>query len=802
MGRNLKPRGTALLPGGRTVRSGDRAKPPAPLAPKWGGGGYQHRGSRYDVIHRHATPETPGTAKAFPASVHPDVVAMLTLGGKRTPYGHQAEAARLALDEDQNVALVTPTASGKTVSFLAPVLTILARDRSAVALMIYPMNALATDQLKNLQELGFQPVDKKPGIYVATIGGAPIVAGVMNGDATEAQRRIIREDARLIISNHAALHASILQQAQRSYSDGSSWRRVVRNLRVLVLDEAHSYNGVQGTNAALAFRRLFALVESFGAPVPKVILATATIGNPLEHAESLTGLQNWGLIDRSGARTYQRSYQVVLPAEHPKGGRWAASVIAQEIALDQVARHKRVLVFCPSRAGTERMADKINEALGRKAAIAFNSSIPAAQKREFLAEILAGNVQVVATTSALELGVDIGAMDTVIVMGHPGDHASFNQRAGRVGRTGPGDVFLILDENQHPINTYLEGNPEAISWDPECRTVYPANKIIGRRHAACSMLETGDAEAVRRWFPKISAKDVKVALEAPGSPYDGISMVGLGNFGQFKAVEPTGRPIQELGGQDALLYWYEGAILRNAMGEFFRVVELDTQRMIAETEPANLRSGYRSYTSPRITDTQVALPGTEVILDHLTLPITGLESAVAADYDVTRQTVGYTEYSSTPTASDPEGTYSPLSGRTNPAIGLITRGVSFTLGKDTALYEFVRDRAGATKVLADALGLTVTLMVQARPGDVPVDVKLSATGLHFLVYDMADGGMGMAEAIVHRLDRWLMAAGRALTNCRCQLRGCPRCSLAASVTGRPRAELAELMVALGRSKKA
>ncbi len=794
MGRDIKP---VSSPGARTLRSGELGQ--RMKAPGFGGGNPWKGGSKYTVIFSHETDETRGLNAAFPASVHPGVVQMLTLNGKRTPYCHQAESATRFLDEHMNVALVTHTASGKTLSFLAPVLTTLTVDPSATTIMVYPMNALATDQLKNLQDLGFEAVPGKTGLFQIEIGGTQILAGVMNGDTAEGVRRTIREEARLIITNHAALHASILQQANRTYSDGSSWHRILTDLKILVLDEAHSYNGVEGTNAALAFRRLFALTETLSGNLPRVILATATIGNPQDHAEALTGITgNWAIVDKSGAKQFSRSYQVVLPAEHPKGdGRWAASVVTIELALEQVLRRKKILIFCPSRSGTERMADKINEKLGRKVAIAFNAAIPAAQKRDFLADILAGKVQVVCTTSALELGVDIGSMDTVIVIGHPGDHASFNQRSGRVGRTSPGEVFLVLDENQHPINTYLEANPDAIFWEPESRVVYPSNKIVGLKHAACSYLETQDMSQVMRWFPAVAPENVMEAAQT--FPYPGIAMVGLGNFGQFKALEPGGRPIQELGGQDAILHWYKGATIRNAMGEFFRVTKLDTERMVAETEPAGFGSGLRVYTSPKIEGTQLAIPGTEEALDTATIPVEGVIKAQVADYDVTQQTYGYTEYAYRG-GGDPEGVFFALKTEDlNPAIGLYTRGVAFSFAPQHPLHSLLEVEPSASGALADALSLTVTLIVQARPGDVRVRVNHDVHGLHLLAWDMAEGGMGWSEVIVHRLHKWMMAGGRALKNCRCSLKGCPRCSMA-PIHGQRRNLLASTMLETGKSR--
>jgi ATP-dependent helicase YprA (DUF1998 family) len=225
---------------------------------------------------------------------------LLTKNGALVPYSHQAEVPVL-IDEGKNVSLRTPTASGKTVSFLAPTLTILLKDPGAVALMLYPVNALAADQLKNLIGLGFKPDPKHEGIVSITLGGQEITAGVLNGDTPDTSRKIIRSEARLILTNPVALHASVLSQANHRYSDGTSWNRVLRNTHMVVLDEAHLQNGIQGTQSALAFRRFMALAEAKGAKAkPQIILSTATIGNPHAGISMIGGIGDFGQFTAYG----------------------------------------------------------------------------------------------------------------------------------------------------------------------------------------------------------------------------------------------------------------------------------------------------------------------------------------------------------------------------------------------------------------------------------------------------------------------------------------------------------------------
>jgi len=741
---------------------------------------------KFTIIYKTTTEKTPAQYGVFPDSVPYDVDQVLMQGGRR-PYIHQAEAAQLFLDDRKNVALITPTASGKTVSFLAPTLTLLQKHPASTAMMIYPMNALASDQLKVLRSMGFK--EAKNGLFELSLGDTTIRAGVLNGDSTEKHRRSIRTQANLVITNHAALHFTVLAQSGRQYKDGSSWNRYLVGLKTLVLDEGHSYNGVDGTNAALAFRRLSLLTYNLSGGYPQVLMSSATIGNPLEHAENLTGLGDWALVNRSGAASHMREVYVISPDLHPSGrGKWAASTIAADIAMQEVEHGRRVLIFCASRNGTEKLADRLNDELGPWVAVPFHAGIPAQSKRTILKQILDGKAKVVCATSALELGVDIGGMDTVILVGHPGDHASFNQRIGRVGRTAPGWVYLILDENQHPLNNYLEGTPEAIHWEPECRTIYPGNRIVANRHAACAFLETKDADLVHQAFPTVRDEEVQAAMN--DRPHSRIAMVGLGNFGQFKALTPDGTVIQELGGETALLNWHVGATIRSSIGQFFRVERIDIKHQSVFTAP---ETG-RVYTTPTIITMKKPLPGTLVPLEGL--PIPGMINALAGEFDVQRITTTYTEARQHMDAPDQVQAFAINSEDLNPPIGIMTRGVVFSFKDEHPLAEAILETSGGIMAVQDALGLSLSLLVQARAKDVPVEITQDDGALVFFIFDMAEGGMGWADQLVYKLDKWLVHAGKALLNCACGLMGCPRCSLS-PIRGESRKRLAEGMIAAG-----
>ena len=686
---------------------------------------------KFSIIFETTVEGSPAQFGTFPTAV-PSVVHDLLMAGGRRPYSHQAETAKLFLTEGKNIALITPTASGKTVSFLAPTLSTLLENPTRTALMLYPMNALATDQFKVLQGIGFKEANN--GLFELPIGDAVIRAGILTGETSAKARAPIRKQANLLITNHVALHHVLLEQSGRKYKDGSGWSRFLTAMKIIVLDEGHSYNGVQGTNAALAFRRLSSLVYKLSGANPQVLMASATIGNPLEHAQNLTGLDNWALIDQSGAASQNRKIFMALPDLHPSGkGLWAASTVAQDIALDEVKHRRKVLIFCQSRNGTEKLADRINDALNRKAAVPFHAGIPVEAKREFLKQILEGRAEIVCATSALELGVDIGGMDTVILVGHPGDNAAFNQRAGRVGRTAPGRVFLVLDESQHPLNSYLIGNPEAIHWPPECRTIYPLNRIIATRHAACSFMETKDADLVHHAFPNVQDEEIKKAMA--DNPYGRIAMVGLGNFGQFKALDPEGNVIQELGGESALLNWHVHATIRNPIGQFFQVEQVDLQHQKVFTN--RMVGGSRIHTTPRIQTDKIAKVDTLIALTDI--PLSGIVDPVAGEFDVHRTTVAYAQSCECDPKEGPHQAEVHILEfeERNPPIGILTRGVQFALKVDHPFAEVMLATTGGIEAVQDAMGITVALLVQARAEDVPVEISIDGDLVTFFVLNEA-----------------------------------------------------------------
>lgn len=760
---------------------------------------------KYEVLLTKVQPAREALFSEFPDSVHPLVREVLTAG--RKPYTHQARLASVVLDDRQNAVLVTPVASGKTLAFLAPVLTLLASDPQATAILIYPMNALALDQMKNLESLGFKHSPEDPSeILTLRAEGLEITVGVLTGDTSQAGRTAIRERAQILLTNPAALHHAVLTWATHHYVDGSSWSRFFRHLAIIVLDEAHSQNGVDGTHTALVLRRVQALCESLQGTLPAFILASATIGNPIEHASALTGVSNWALVNQSGAKCQERTYQILGPTLSPDRTKWHPMAIAKDLAIQEIRNGNRVLIFCQRRDATERLAKRLNEAVGLGTCIHFHSGLPPEEKAEITRDVLTGQVPAVASTSALELGVDIGGLDSVIIVGHPGDNASFFQRGGRAGRTSPGRIFLILDEGGQPLNAYLSENPEAAFWEAEARTIFPMNPNLAKLHAACCYLETRESEAItRKWFPSVTQADLLQVLSAKTPAHERIKLNGVGNVGgKFTAVDEDGNRIQVLGGTQALANWFPGAILRNALGESYQIHRVDAQKhlALAQVLPPE-EQALQIYTSPiaRTMATPLSVEGIE--LEGLGFNQL-LKRAQGGEYQVRIQTTGFRLFRYDPETERAERSELPLfEEQRNPPVEFQTCGVEFLLHEE----EVMRKALGmmpdeAIRALQDALKKSIPVIIQARPEDVvvnvnpiridPTDEKETPTSYAFTLMDWAEGGMGWSPALLQRFPAWMDAGGQLLQKCRCERQGCPRCSTA-DMTPQQRSALALAM---------
>jgi DEAD/DEAH box helicase domain-containing protein len=446
--------------------------------------------------------EGPGKASfvELPGELHPDVLDGLARAGIERLYAHQERALRAAWAGPTIVT--TGTASGKSLCFNLPTLEVLCRDARARALYLYPTKALAQDQARGLAAFGL---------------GERVRPAIYDGDTPREARAQIRRRANVVLSNPDMLHLGILP-------NHGAWGELFANLAVVVIDEAHVYRGVFGSHVANVLRRLRRIAAAYGT-APRFLLASATIANPRELAERLTGLANVELIDRDGSPTPRRQIAMWNPplTDEALGARRSALAETAEIITRLVREGTRVICFIKSRKAVEILTRIVQQDLegigavgegaagrpaqttaGEGAGPALRNARPAVseegvplaelvvpyrggytpqQRRELEGRLMRGELRAVITTDALELGIDIGELDAAIVVTFPGTVASLRQMWGRAGRRGRGLAIYVAGEDaldqffcRHP-DEFLERPVEAAILDHESPQIYLAHLL-------------------------------------------------------------------------------------------------------------------------------------------------------------------------------------------------------------------------------------------------------------------------------------------------------------------------------------
>ncbi|HXK08342.1 MAG TPA: DEAD/DEAH box helicase [Vicinamibacteria bacterium] len=418
-------------------------------------------------------PAEPARVVDFPEELHPKLRESLLGRGYRGLYTHQREAYEL-VQEGKDVVVVTPTASGKTLCYNLPVLDRMLKDPDARALYLFPTKALAQDQLAELSA-----AIEALGKDVATF--------TYDGDTPQDARPSIRARAHVVITNPDMLHKGILPHHTK-------WVKLLENLRYVVVDELHSLRGVYGSHVANIFRRLRRLCEFYGSR-PQFVCASATIGNPKELAEALTG-REMTLVERSGAPRGERYFAIYNPpvVNRQLGIRRSALNAARDVSLSFLGQGLQTIVFAPSRLATEVLVTYLKEALERRPGSegivrGYRGGYLPLKRREIEKGLREGSVLGVVSTNALELGIDIGSLDAAVLVGYPGSVASAWQQAGRAGRR-TGTSVAVLVANSTPLNQFIAKNPDYFFGAPvEEGRINPDNLQILVNHVKCAAFE-------------------------------------------------------------------------------------------------------------------------------------------------------------------------------------------------------------------------------------------------------------------------------------------------------------------------
>src|SRR5215218_319626 len=494
------------------------------------------------LVMQAAQHRRPARAVALPEELHPEVAEALVARGVERLWSHQSEALHAAWAGPTIVT--TGTASGKSLCFQLPTLDTLCRDARARALYLYPTKALAQDQARSLHALGVERA--RPAIY--------------DGDTPREERAQIRRRANVILTNPDMLHLGILPNHR-------AWANVFANLAVVVIDEAHVYRGVFGSHVANVLRRLRRIAAAYGTE-PRFLLASATIANPGELAERLTGLPDVAVIDEDGSPGARKTVAMWNPpiVDEALATRRSALAEAADLLADLVARGARTIVFMKSRKAVEliaRFARLALEDAGRgelaERIAPYRAGYTPQQRRELERRLVAGELLRVVSTDALELGIDIGALGAAICVTFPGTVASLRQMWGRAGRRGRGLAMYVAGEDaldqffcRHP-DEFLDRPVEAAILDPE-------NEQIHAAHVLCA------------------------AHEGPLEPADAVSLRSTGRDG-FTIVEvASGELLGTVDAGRAFNTTHEGAVYLHG-GRAFEVTALDLELRHALVKP-------------------------------------------------------------------------------------------------------------------------------------------------------------------------------------------------------------------------
>jgi len=557
------------------------------------------------IVHVHTQPARPAQWAPLPQGLHPGVERFLAGLGVSRLYRHQAEAIEAALRGD-DVLITTGPASGKSLCFQVPILQGFLADPAATALFVFPMKALARDQVAAWNR----------GVGAMRQAAGDVAAMPFDADASAADRRTARDRARLLVTNPEMLHVNLLPGHPR-------WQRFLQGLRFVVLDEIHTYAGFFGANMANVLRRLERVCEHYGAR-PQFICSSATVGNPRQMAERVVGRPLHHVADDAsamGSRTY-----VFWNPPRVRRRRWrgrrSANVEAHELMVKLIRRRAPTICFAKSRTAAEMMYRYVREGLEQEAPALADRVVPyrggysPKQRREMERRLREGELLGVSATRALELGIDVGALDACIVIGYPGWLHTLFQQWGRAGRASR-DCLCILVGTDTPINQYVMAHPEFIFQRPIEHGVVDRDNpfvVLGHVRAATAELPVRAGEAARFGYAGELALDVleekrKVRRIADrwyhASPEQPAHEVRLRGYGDESTVVQDAHSEQVLDRIDkfrALRIFYPGAIYLRG-GDTYELVDHDFDRNIVRVRRTNVDY----YTDP--------LSGTAV--DHI-----------------------------------------------------------------------------------------------------------------------------------------------------------------------------------------
>lgn len=729
-------------------------------------------GAPEQLVATNTEPATEAFRVDFPDELHPALRGALADVGIDRLYGHQLQTFDEALGggiaPGGNVIVTTATASGKSLSFNLPVLHTLAHDPKARALYLYPTKALAQDQARKLTELGTAMAAH------AGTRSAPLRHAVYDGDTATGERKAVREKSNLVLSNPDMLSRGVLPNHRQ-------WSEFFANLAWVVVDEAHVYRGVFGSHVANVLRRLRRIAAAYGT-APRFILTSATIANPLQLAERLVG-EKFALVDRDGGPRSEREIVMWNPPllDAKTGARASALGEAAELLVRLVRADVRTIVFMKSRRGVELIRRFAAEALADRpdlaeAVMPYRAGYTAKQRREIEQRLARGDLKAVVATSALELGIDIGALDAAICTTFPGTVASLRQMWGRAGRDREGLAVYIAGDDA--LDQFFCRHPEDFLQRPvEAAILDPFNETIHLRHLHAAAYELPLRKADSEFFGDRLADDA-ASLVAAGAlredkagsnrwllrgedyPAGRIALRSAG-VDNFHVVESeNGEVIGTVEAERAFTTAHPGAVYLH-MGVQYEIdeIDLDSRTIVARPFEGDF------YTQPKLeidtfieqVDATRDLAGAVLHFGHVSVS----EQVIAFQ----RKTVSDHQVLS-------------LEALDLPAQNFVTQALWYTMGEGMAGEELPLDVLQGSLHAAEHSQIAVLPLIAMCDR---WDIGGLSTAFHpqtgrptIFIYDGHPGGVGITRRGYDQFERLTADALRLIAECPCES-GCPSC---------------------------
>ncbi|MBQ9210348.1 MAG: DEAD/DEAH box helicase [Clostridia bacterium] len=712
--------------------------------------------TRWEVI-----PPRPAQTADFPACLDPRLQPVLAKRGIHALYTHQAQSVE-ATARGEDVTVVTPTASGKTMCYNLPVLSAILQNPDARALYLFPTKALSADQVSELYEL-----IEEMGVDIKTY--------TYDGDTPAAARKAVRQAGHIVVTNPDMLHSGILPHHTK-------WVKLFENLRYIVIDEIHTYRGVFGSNLANVLRRLMRLCDFYGSH-PQFILCSATIANPQELAETLIG-RPVTLIDNNGAPMGERHFVFYNPPviNRQLGIRKGAIPVTRSISGMLLKNGIQAITFARSRLTVEVLTrylkDMVRDPLGNAGRVrGYRGGYLPTERREIERGLRAGQVDAVVSTNALELGIDIGALDACVLCGYPGTIASAWQQAGRAGRRQSASIVFFVASSA-AIDQYIVTHPNYfLHQSPENALLNPDNLYILMSHVKCAAFELpfqegdgfGNAPGLEELLDYLDEENILHRVEdkyhwsAEDFPASEISLrsAAAENFIIIDITDPAHhRVVGEMDRFTAPMLLHENAIYMHE-GRQFQVEKLDFDACKAFIR--SVETGYYTDADLNINlslldiEKEETLPrGYKAALGEI--KVTALVTMFKKIRFDTHETLGF--------------------GHVRlPETDMHTTAVWWTLPPDLVAALPSDTLKNGMMGVANLLRIVGPLYLMCSPQDIAVvyQVKSPITGEPTLIlYDNCPGGIGLSQKAYGMRDLLLEKALQIVQDCSCR-QGCPSC---------------------------